>query len=71
MEMVEGGSGKMNSSPLVMVWMVRVREEAVRVSISRMVALGETNYTQLKRREERFEQVESEQRKRHALKLCC
>ena len=45
MEMVEGGSGKMNSSPLVMVWMVRVREEAVRVSISRMVALGETNYT--------------------------
>ena len=45
MEMVEGGSGKMNSSPLVMVWIVKVREEAVRVSISRMVALGETNYT--------------------------
>ena len=43
MEMVEGGSGKMNSSPLVIVWMVRVREEAVSVSISRMVALGETN----------------------------
>ena len=45
MEMVEDGFGKMNSSPLVMVWMVRVREEAVSVSISRMVALGETNYS--------------------------
>ena len=45
MEIVEGGFGKMNSSPLVMVWMVKVREEAVSVSISRMVALGETNYS--------------------------
>jgi len=43
MEMEEVAGGNMNSSPLSIVGMVKMREEAVEVSTSRIVALGETS----------------------------